>query len=217
MRALSVIGLLVAVATGPADAVAALAKQCRKACKPAVAECRATGQSRRACRKLFLPRCKVEGLEVCASSKTTTTTTPEPGATTTSTTAPSTGGGGGVMSVNVEELQVEGNDDPRLYTFSITIGYSVVTADAVTQVALDPSTFTVLDEDTGIVYQAESANAPEHCSADDVVAKDGPDVSCVVRFMMPASVGEPSAQNSGIHSKLQFQSMGLHGSEFFSS
>jgi hypothetical protein len=216
MRVLSVIGLLVAVATVPTDAVAGLTKQCRKACKPAVAECRATGQSRRACRKLFLPRCKVEGLQVCVASTTTTTTTPEPGAPTTSTTAPSAGAGG-VMSVNVEEVQVEGDDDPRLYTLSITIGYSVVTANAVTQVALDPATFTVLDEDTGIVYQAESANAPEHCSADDVVAKDGPDVSCVVRFMMPASVGEPSAQNSGIHSKLQFQSMGLHGSEFFSS
>lgn len=216
MRVLSVIGLLVAVATVPTDAVAGLAKQCRKACKPAVAECRATGQSRRACRKLFLPRCKVEGLQVCAASTTTTTTTPEPGATTTSTTAPSTGGGG-VMSVNVEEVQVEGDADPRLYTLSITIGYSVVTANAVTQVALDPATFTVLDEDTGIVYQAESASAPEHCSAGDVVTKDGPDVTCVVRFMMPASVGERSAQDGGVHSKLQFQSMGLHGSELFSS
>jgi hypothetical protein len=217
VRALSVIGLLVAVATVPTHAAAGLAKQCRKACMPAVAECRATGQSRRACRKLFLPRCKVEGLEVCASSTTTTTTTPEPSATTTSTTDPSTGGGGGVMSVNVEELQVEGDDDPRLYTFSITIGYSVVTANAVTEVALDPSTFTVLDEDTGIVYQAESASAPEHCSVDDVVTKNGPDVTCVVRFMMPASVGEGSAQDGGVHSKLQFQSMGLHGSELFSS
>jgi hypothetical protein len=216
MRIFRVIGLLVAVATIPTHAVAALAKQCRKECKPAVAECRATGKSRRACRKLFPLRCKVEGLEVCALSTTTTTTTPEPGATT-STTAPSTGSGGGVMSVNVEDLQVEGDDDPRLYTFSITIGYSVVTANAVTQVALDPSTFTVLDEDTGIVYQAESASAPEHCSADDVVTKDGPDVTCVVRFRMPASVGEHSAQNGGVHGKLQFQSMGLHGSELFSS
>lgn len=216
MRVLSVIGLLVAVATVPTGAVAGLGKQCRKACKPAVAECRATGQSRRACRKLFLPRCKGEGLQVCAASTTTTTTTPEPGATTTSTTAPSTGGGG-VMSVNVEEVQVEGDADQRLYTFSITIGYSVVTAKAVTQVALDPATFTVLDEDTGVVYQAESASAPEHCSADDVVTKDGPDVTCVVRFMMPASVGEPSAQDGGVHSKLQFQSLGLHGSELFSS
>jgi hypothetical protein len=212
MRALSVIGLLVALST--VSSAAGLAKQCRKACKPAVAECRANGQSRRACRKLFLPRCRVEGLQVCAPTTTTTTTTPEPGATTTSTTDPSSSGGGGAMSVNVEDLQVEGNDDPRLYTFSITIGYSVVTANAVTQVALDPSTFTVLDEDTGVVYQAEPASAPEHCSADDVVTRDGPDMTCVVRFMMPASVGEPSAMDGGVHSKLQFESMGLHGSEF---
>jgi hypothetical protein len=94
MNIFQVIGLLIVIAMAPADALAGMGKKCRKACKGAVAECReTTGQSRRACKKLFIPRCKVEGIEVCAPSTTTTTTTP--GGSTTSTTNPSTGTGGG--------------------------------------------------------------------------------------------------------------------------
>jgi hypothetical protein len=215
MRSFGIIGLLAALAAMPDPAAAGLVRKCRKACKPFVADCVATsGKSRRACKREILPRCKHEGLEVCSVTTTTTPTTVG-GATTSTTTGPS-GKGGGAMSLDVNDVSVQADGDQSLYTMSITIKYSVVTFDAVTQVALDPATFTVLDEDTGIVYQAEPAAAPEDCSADDVLSKDGPAITCTLRFVMPSSVGAPSPVDGGAHGKLRFESFGLHGSKYFS-
>lgn len=89
--------------------------------------------------------------------------------------------------------------DPRRFSLSISIGYSVVTVNAVPQVALDPSTFTVLDEDTDVVYPAEPASAPGDCSANHVVALNGPDVTCTVHFLLPAAVGALSQVDGGVH------------------
>ena len=214
MRRLGLFVLAMAFASGPAPAAAGLMKQCRKLCKPFIAECVATtNQSRRACKKAVLRPCKLEGLQVCSVTTTTTPTTDSDG--TTSTTVKSGGGGGGgVVSVDVVEASREGDDDPRLYTLVVSIEYSVVTADAVTSVPLDPASFSVLDEDTEIVYAGEPAAAPGDCSAALILAKSGPEITCTLRFRMPASVTDPSA--GGAHAKIQFEAQGLHGSRYWS-
>jgi len=217
MRGLLMSGFM-ALVISAVDAEAGLARQCRTLCKTAIAYCvGTTGQSRRACRRALVPRCKREGLEVCALS-VTTPTTPDDGATTTTTTTtpPPTSGAGGVMSVQTGDITFAGDADPRLYTIPITIKYSVVTVGAATSVTLDPAHFSVLDEDTGIVYPAEPAAAPEDCSADDVVTRDGPAVTCTLHVAMPLSVGDYSVENGGSHAKLQFESNGLHGSDRWS-
>jgi hypothetical protein len=215
MRRFGLMVLAMALASGPAPAMAGVMKQCRKLCKPFIAECVATtDQSRRACKKAFLRPCKHEGLQVCSVTTTTTPTT-DPDATT-STTVKSGSGGGGVVSVNVVEATREGDDDPRLYTLAVSIEYSVVTANAVTSVPLDPASFGVLDEDTGIVYAAEPAVAAGDCSADVILAKSGPEITCTLRFRMPASVVEPSSEDGGAHAKIQFEAQGLHGSRYWS-
>jgi len=216
MRAFGVVALVLMMSGMSDPVLAESARKCRKACKPAIAECMAlTGQSRRLCRKSLLPLCKREGLEVCVAA--TTTTVPTSGSNpTTTTTLPSGNTGGGAMSLHVEDVTRQGDEDPRRFSLAISIGYSVVTANAVTQVALDPSTFAVIDEDTDVVYPAEPAGAPGDCSADDVVTKDGPDVTCTVHFMLPAAVGGLSQVGGGTHAKLRFESHGLHGSDFWS-
>jgi hypothetical protein len=191
------------------------ARKCRKACKPAVAECmQLTGQSRKLCRKTLIPTCRRQGLGVCALSTTTTVPTTGTDSTTTTTLA-GDGTGGGVMSLNVDEVTRQGEEDPRLFSLTITIGYSVTTADAVTQVALEPSTFAVVDMDTGVAYLAEPASQPGDCAGDVIVAKDGPDVTCTLHFLLPAAVAAPSEVNGGTHAQLQFKSQGLHGSEYW--
>jgi hypothetical protein len=174
-----------------------------------------TGQSRKLCRRTILPLCKQQGLEACASFTTTTVPTTD-GNPTTTTTIPNGDTGGGVMSLDVDDVRRQGDQDPRLFDLDITIGYSVVTANAVTQVALDPSTFTVVDDDTGVAYPAEPASAPGDCSADDVVTKSGPDVSCTLHFLLPAAVGTLSQVDGGVHAELSFESNGLRGGELWS-
>ena len=210
MRVLGMVAIVVALMGAiPDPATAGLGRKCRKACKPAIADCMAvTGQSRKACRKTILPLCKQQGLEACISFTVTPTTVPTDDDSTTTTSIPDDDTGGGAMSLDVDDVRRQGDQDPRLFDLDITIGYSVVTANAVTSVALDPSTFTVLDEDTDTVYPAEPAAAPGDCSADDVVTKDGPDVSCTLHFLLPAAVGTSS--------KLRFASHGLHGSKYWS-
>jgi hypothetical protein len=203
--------LLVATILVAADsAQAGLAKKCRKACKPAIAACVATRQSTRSCKRSILPACKREGLAVCS----TTPTTVGEGPTTTTTTLPGTGGGG-VMSLEVNEAMATGDADPRTFTIQITIGYSVVTANAATSVTLDPSHFTVVDEDTNVVYPAEPALEQGNCSELLVAMLDGPDVTCTLRFRMPFSVGD-YGQQGGVHSKVRFLASGLHGEDDFS-
>jgi hypothetical protein len=215
MRRFGLMVLAMVLASGPAAAAAGVMKQCRKLCKPFIAECVATtDQSRRACKKAFLRPCKQEGLQVCSLTTTTTPTTDSNP--TTSTTVQSGGGGGGVVSVDVVEALREGDEDPRLYTLTVSVEYSVVTADAVTSVPLDPASFSVLDEDTEIVYPAEPAAAAGDCSADVILAKSGSEITCTLRFRMPASVVEPSSEGGGTHAKIQFEAQGLHGSRYWS-
>jgi hypothetical protein len=196
----------------PAGAVSL--KKCRKLCKPLVADCVATtGKSRRKCMKAFVPPCRKKGLQVCT---VTSTTTPE-GPTATTTTLPAGGGGeGGVMSLSVDQIEREGASDPRLYTLTITIEYAVVTAGAPTQVALAAASFSVLDQDTEVVYPAAPAAGPGDCSAALVLTKSGPPVTCTLRFHLPRAVGDLSSVDGGQHAELQFESLGLHGSDMWS-
>jgi hypothetical protein len=115
------------------------------------------------------------------------------------------------MSLAVDQVDRAGDGDPRLFTLAVTIEYSVVTADAATAVGLDPSAFTVLDEDTGVTYLAEPATQPGDCAADVVVTRDGGPISCLVRFRLPAAVGALSAIDGGVHAELRFDALGLRG------
>jgi hypothetical protein len=211
MRTLGILTLVSALLATAAPASAGLAGKCRKACKPLVAECRAgaaSGKAKRACKKTIVGGCKRSGLAACSTS-ITTTTVPTGGGGVTTTTLPQGGGdGGGVMYMEVLDAEVAGDADPRTFTLQIEIEYGIVTVDAVTQVTLEPSTFSVLDESTEIAYPAERASAPGDCSASFVVVKDGLPVSCTLRFAMPLAV----AQNA----TLRFVSGGLHGSESWS-
>jgi hypothetical protein len=203
MRTVAILMLLVAAGAVPASA--GLAGKCRKACKPVIGECRAlaaSGKAKRACRKTIIGGCKRVGVERCAA--VTTTTVPTGAGPTTTTTLPS-GGGGGVMFIDVLDVQVDGDADPRTFTLQIGIEYGVVTADAMTQVALDPSTFSVVDGTTDTAYPAEPATGPGDCSSADVVAKDAAPVTCTLRFVMPLGAAEDAT--------LEFLSGGLHGSE----
>ena len=217
MRRLALLVLVTALASGPAPATAGVMKQCRKLCKPFIAECVATtDQSRRACKKAFLRPCKHEGLQVCSvTTSTTPTTGPDSTTSTTLSSGGGGGGGGGVMSIEVVQVDREGSTDPRLFTLSMTIEYSVVTVNAAVTVPLDAASFSVLDEDTEIVYPAEPAAAPGDCSADLVLAKSGPPITCTLRFRAPASVGALSSKDGGVHAKLEFKALGLHGSEYW--
>jgi hypothetical protein len=214
MRRLSVIATLAVMILLPAVAGAGLAAKCRKACKPFVAECRAvTSQSKRACKKLFIPACKREGLQVCTP---TTTTTPTGGGSTTTTTLPGSGTGGGVMFMRIQDVvQEPAADGLELFTFTISIEYGIVTADAVKQIPLDPASFTVRDDDTDAVYPAEPAGAPGDCAAAMVLALEDEPITCTLRFLLPPLLGQPSPVDGGTHSYLEFEASGLHASRDF--
>ena len=215
MQRLSIIATLAAVILLPAAAQAGLAAKCRKACKPFVAECRViTGQSKRACKRVFIPACKREGLQVCTPA--TTTTTPTSSGSTTSTTIPSSGDGGGVMYMRIEEVvQEPAADGFELFTFTISIEYGIVTADAVKQIPLDPASFTVRDDDTEAVYPAEPASVAGDCAATTVLAQDDEPITCTLRFLLPPLLGDPSPVDGGTHSYLEFEASGLHASRDF--
>ena len=215
MRRLGVLALIsVATLLIPAAALAGAAAKCRKACKPFVAECRLTsGQSKRACKKQYIPACKQQGLQVCSTTATTSPTSPGP--TTTSTTVPSSGEGGGVMFMRIEDATEEPSGDQKLFTFTISIEYGIVTANAVKQIPLDTASFTVRDDDTGDVYPAQPASAPGDCAATTVIALDDPPVTCTLRFLLPPGLGQPSPIDGGAHSYLEFETSGLHASRDF--
>jgi hypothetical protein len=209
MRLIGVFILAITLlASGAAHA--GMAKKCRKACKPAIAACVANRQTTRTCKRSILPVCKRNGLAICSTTPTTLD-----GPTTTTTTLPGTGDGGGVMSLEVNDATATGDVDPRTFTIEITIGYSIVTANAATSVPLDPAYFSVVDEDTNVVYPAEPALERGDCSALLIAMLDGPDVSCTLRFTMPFSVGD-YGQQGGVHSKVTFLASGLHGEDDFS-
>ena len=67
-----------------------------------------------------------------------------------------------------------------------------------------------------MIYPAEPATAAGDCSGDDIIELGGPKATCTVRFLMPSSVGEPSL-SGGVHAKLKFETLGLHGSDYWSS
>jgi hypothetical protein len=213
MRRLSVIATLAVMILLPAVARAGLAAKCRKACKPFVAECRAvTSQSKRACKKLFIPACKLEGLQVCTSTTTTTPTSGSGGSTTT-TTLPSSETGGGVMFMRIQDVAQEpAADGLELFTFTISIEYGIVTADAVKQIPLDPASFTVRDDDTDAVYPSEPAGAPGDCAATMVLALEDEPITCTLRFLLPPLLGQPSPVDGGAHSYLVFVASGMHAS-----
>lgn len=222
MRGFGAALVIVAIIGGTAGrADAGLGKKCRKTCKPMIAECVSfTGQSKRACKKTFLPACKREGLQVCSFSTTTTTLGDGPGngSTSTTTTLPGTGNeGGGVMYLDVDDVAAAGDEDPRAYTISITIEYGVVTVNAATQVSLDPAYFSVYDEDTQTRYPAEPASAAGDCSAAHVISLDGGEVTCTLHFSMPISVGDLSPVSGGVHSLVEFdvEALGFHGQGYF--
>lgn len=213
MRRLGVIAMLVAITAAPA--AAGLAARCRKACKPFVAECRlTTGQSKRACKRVFIPACKQEGLQVC--SVTTTTTPTSSGPTTTTTTVPSDGTGGGVMFMKIEQVdQEQAGDGLERFTFTISIEYGIVTANAVPQIPLDTASFRVRDDDTDAVYPAEPASQPGDCAATMVLAKADPPITCTLRFVLPSALAGPSPIDGGVHSYLEFNASGLRASRDF--
>lgn len=210
MRTLGILALTALLGTVAAPASAGLAGKCRKACKPLVAECKAlaaSGKARRQCRKTILGGCKRSGLEACTVATVTTTTLPAGGVTTT--TLPSGGGGGGgVMYMDVLDVGFDEKSDPRVFVLQVSIEYGIVTVDAVTQVGLDPATFTVVGSATEAVYLAEPVQDAGDCSADDVVTRDGPPVTCTLRFTMPLSDAQGAA--------LKFASDGLHGTGYWS-
>jgi hypothetical protein len=212
------LGLLMLISAAtllvPAAAQAGAAAKCRKACKPFVAECRlTTGQSKRACKKQYIPACRQQGLQVCSTTATTSPTSPGPS--TTSTTVPSSGEGGGVMFMRIEDVAEEPSGDQTLFTFTISIEYGIVTSNAVTQIPLDTASFTVRDDDTGDVYPAQPASAPDDCSVSTVIALDGPPAICKLRFLLPLGLGQPSPIDGGVHSYLEFEASGLHASRDF--
>ena len=215
MRRLSLIALLAVVTLTPAAARAGLAAKCRKACKPFVAECRlTTGQSKRVCKKAFIPACKQEGLQVC--SATTTTTPTGSGPTTTSTTVPGSGTGGGVMYMKIEQVDQEPAGEGReRFTFTISIEYGIVTSNAVKQIPLDPASFTVRDDDTDAVYPSEPASLPGDCTATMVLALSDPPVTCTLRFVLPTELDAPSPIDGGAHAYLEFNASGLRASRDF--
>ena len=217
MQRLSIIATLAAVILLPAAAGAGVAAKCRKACKPYVAECRVTtGQSKRACKKSFIPACKREGLQVCSATSATTTTTPPGGGSTTSTTIPSSGDGGGVMFMRIQDVvQEPAAGGLELFTFTISIEYGIVTADAVKQIPLDPASFTVRDDDTDAVYPAEPAGVAGDCAVTTILALGDEPITCTLRFLLPLVLGDPSPVDGGAHSYLEFEASGLHASRDF--
>src|SRR5262245_43332990 len=190
------IGVLILATTLMASGAthAGMAKKCRKACKPAIAACVATRQTTRSCKRSILPACKREGLSVCSTTPTTLG-----GPTTTTTTLPGSADGGGVMSLEVNQVTAAGDVDPRAFTIEVTIGYALLTANAATSVTLDPAHFTVVDEDTHVVYAADPALERGDCSVLLIAALDGPSVTCTLHFTMPFSVGD-YGQQGGVHS-----------------
>jgi hypothetical protein len=165
---------------------AGLGRQCRKACKPAVARCMSdTGQRRRVCRKLLIPACKKAGLEVCSP-----TTVPGDGpASSTTTTLPKPRGS---IGMSVEEIQRDASSDPGVFRFLVWLkGYGDIVP-----VDLDPSHFYVVDAE-GHQYGAQAASGPEDCT-DELTTISGTAVTCWVTFVMPLSTAlAPEGGRSG--------------------
>jgi plastocyanin len=65
---------VIAVGVPRSDALS-LRRQCRLACKEAIAACVASGGKRRACRRETLRLCHAEGVTACGGTASTTTTT----------------------------------------------------------------------------------------------------------------------------------------------
>lgn len=182
IRSIVALSLLTLLAAAPAHA--GLAKQCRKKCKPDIAECvELTGQSKRLCKRSILRVCKGLGLDACGGGSsglpTTTTTTlpPSPGR----------------VDIEIEGIERDTTTDPGVYTFSVWFRSD---ADSV-PLALDPSLFVVIDQSLTRHPASPATADPEDCSASLVLAP-GAEVVCTVRVVLPLAVGvEPEIGGEG--------------------
>ena len=119
------------------------------------------------------------------------------------------------MFMSIVQVDEQPSGDQTLFTFTISIEYGIVTADAVKQIPLDPASFTVRDDDTGDVYPAQPASGAGDCAATTVIALDDAPVTCTLRFLLPPGLGAPSPIDGGVHSYLEFEASGLHASRDF--
>jgi hypothetical protein len=116
------------------------------------------------------------------------------------------------MFMHIEQVDEQPAGEQKLFTITISIEYGIVTADAVKQIPLDTASFTVRDDDTGVVYPAEPASGAGDCSAAIVLAQSDPPATCTLRFVLPPVLGAPSPIDGGAHSYLEFEASGLHAS-----
>jgi hypothetical protein len=183
VRTLVALSLLALLAAGPANA-GGLGKQCRKKCKPDIAECvELTGQSKRLCKRSILRVCKGLGLDACGGGSsgipTTTTTTlpPSPGR----------------VDIEIEGIERDTTTDPGVYTFEVLLRSK---AESV-PLALDPSLFVIIDQSLTRYGANPASDDPEDCSASLVLAP-GAELTCTVRFVLPLVVGaEPAIGGEG--------------------
>jgi hypothetical protein len=144
--------VLLAGAALPSSADAGIRARCRKACKPMVAACvSTTGQSRRACKRVILRACRLDGVEFCDLDSGTNTTTTPSSPTSTTTTLPEAPG---QLDFDVDDISRDASTDPGVYSFVVTVAAD---ADSV-PVSLDPTAFYVLD-DQDRRYEAHPAVA----------------------------------------------------------
>jgi hypothetical protein len=182
MRTIATIAVLATTllcATAPAEAVGA--RKCRKACKPAVAECaQVTGQTKGKCRKSLIRLCRKAGLEVCTGQTTTPTTLPPGGGAVTTTTLPDVTGFLGFRAWKIErDLSTE----PAVFDFQAWFNPN----ERVIPFSADPEHFYVLDG-LGNRYDAVPVDDPAYCNGDTIVGA-GEETTCWVRFVMPGAVG----------------------------
>jgi hypothetical protein len=194
VRTLVALSLLALFAAAPAQA-GSLAKQCRKKCKPDIAECvELTGQPKRLCKRSILRVCKGLGLDACGGGSSG-----NPSTTTTTTLPPSPGR----VDIEIEGIDRDTTTDPGVYTFQVRF---ISEADSV-PLALDPSYFVVIDQSLTRRGANPASDDPDDCSASLVLAP-GAEVVCTVRFVLPIVVGvEPEIGGEG-WARLQFEGGG---------
>jgi hypothetical protein len=204
---LPAVTVLLAGAALPSSADAGIRARCRKLCKPMVAACvSTTGQSRRACKRVILRACRLEGTEICELDSGTTTTTTPSSPTTTTTTLPEAPG---YLDFDVDDINRDASTDPGVYSFLVTIAAD---ADSV-PVSLDPTAFYVLD-DQDQRYEAHPAVAAADCSAADVVEPNGT-VTCSVHFTLPLVVGYDEEGGGEGYGKLFLEVGGYRRAVYF--
>ncbi len=196
------LSLLALLAAAPAQA-GSLAKQCRKKCKPDIAECvELTGQSRRLCKRSILRVCKGLGLDACGGGSSG-----NPGTTTTTTTLPPSPGR---VNIEIEGIERDATTDPGVYTIQVRFISEIESV----ALALDPASFVILDQGLARYGADPASDDPDDCAASLVLAP-GAEVVCTVRFVLPLVVGaEPEIGGEG-WAELLFEGGGYIDSNYF--